>query len=315
MVSLLEVHGSAPREVGARMVILQDGGFTGTIGGGALEWQAIASAQRALTQAVRDGAAPAVRIIKQALGPNLGQCCGGSVRLLVEVFAPARLSEIAPLMTAERGGVFATEGHMEEHRVHRVIVADGHIPDAALLSEQFGEKKQTLALFGAGHVGRALVVALAPHNFKIEWIDSRAGAFPSLIPGDVNILPSLDPVGALAGLPDDTFVLVMSHSHALDLDVVCAALRAGRFAYVGLIGSATKRARFQSRLRQADLSAAEIAKMVCPIGIAGIKSKQPAAIAASVVADLLCRVERWADAGEQDHKVPNLVWGVEGRGT
>ena len=196
---------------------------------------------------------------------------------------------------------------MEEFRVTRTIEKGDATNDAAdgddsltidklLLRERFGRPKQTLALFGAGHVGRALVLALAPLDFEIVWIDPRDDAFPSVVPGDVRVVRSRNLVEELTKLPDDAFVLVMSYSHALDFDVVHGALGTRRFAYVGLIGSATKRARFQNRLRQVGMDQMDIDRLVCPIGIKGIKSKQPSVIATSVAADLLHRVEELAHA-------------------
>ena len=318
MASVVEVRGSAPREAGARMVVLCDGGFTGTIGGGALEWQAIANAQAAIASAVANQRVPPPRLFHQALGPDLGQCCGGLVRLLLEVFEPTRLAEVTALAEAEAAGPFLTEGRIEELRVTRAIDASGAtngttdgvdslLIGESLLRERFGRPKQALALFGAGHVGRALVLALAPLDFEVVWIDSRDDAFPSVVPGDVRWMQSRSPVEELAKLPDDAFVLVMSHSHALDLDLVHGALRAGRFAYVGLIGSATKRARFQNRLRQAGMDQTDIDRLVCPIGSAGIKSKRPPVIAASVAADLLFRVEEMARAQNGNREAPQVV--------
>ena len=231
-----------------------------------------------------------------ALGPDLGQCCGGSVRLLLEVFTPERSAEVQALADAEGAGLFVTEGRITERCVERRIL-DRDLPgseesllaaDGRLL-ERFGTQKQVLALIGAGHVGRALILALAPLDFSVVWIDPRKDEFPSVVPGDVRVVVAAEPAAELAAVPDGAFVLVMSHSHALDFDVVLAALKARRFGYVGLIGSATKKARFLSRMRQAGLGEDDIARLVCPIGIAGIASKQPAAIAASVVADLLRR--------------------------
>ena len=107
-----------------------------------------------------------------------------------------------------------------------------------------------LYLFGAGHVGRALALALAPLPYAVRWIDGRDGAFPQAVPGNVTCIQSANPVQDLQSATDGSFVLIMTHSHALDLAVTEAALRDARFAYVGLIGSATKRARFEKRLRE-----------------------------------------------------------------
>ena len=134
-----------------------------------------------------------------------------------------------------------------------------------------------------------MIVALAPLDFSVVWIDPRRDEFPAIVPGDVRVVVAAEPAAELDTVPDGAFVLVMSHSHALDFDVVLAALRARRFGYVGLIGSASKKARFISRMRQAGLADDDIERLVCPIGVDGITSKQPAVIAASVVADLLRR--------------------------
>ena len=303
LLSIVDAKGSAPREAGARMVVLEDGSFAGTIGGGELEWQAIARARAALAESGAGGEPPPVGLDRMALGPDLGQCCGGSVRVLREVFTPGRSGEVEALADAEKAGPFATEGRIGEQCVERTIVDHDHpggedsmlAADGRLL-EHFGTRKQVLALIGAGHVGRALIIALAPLDFSVVWIDPREDAFPSIVPGDVRVVVAAAPAAALDAVPDGAFVLVMSHSHGLDFDVVLAALRARRFGYVGLIGSATKKARFRSRLAQAGLGDDDIERLVCPIGIAGIDSKQPAVIAASVVASLLRRRDAMAPA-------------------
>jgi xanthine dehydrogenase accessory factor len=159
------------------------------------------------------------------------------------------------------------------------------------VTEVFGMDRRRVLLFGAGHVGKALILALAPHPFDILWVDSRPDAFPSISPEQVRFLHTADPVSALRDAPSGAFVLVMTHSHALDLQIVESALGAERFGYVGLIGSATKRARFVKRLTDAGLTAEAIEALVCPVGIEGIRSKRPAAIAAAVTAQLLGRDE------------------------
>ena len=301
LVSIVDAKGSAPREAGARMVVLQDGSFAGTIGGGTLEWRAIERARAALAKGTVGWVAPPVDLSRMSLGPDLGQCCGGSVRILMEVFTPDRSAEVQALADAEKAGFFATEGRIGERSVERTVLTrdlpggeDSLLGADGRLLERFGAHKQVLALIGAGHVGRALILALAPLDFSVVWIDPRKDEFPSIVPGDVRVVVSAAPAGELDAVPDGAFVLVMSHSHALDFDVVLAALRARRFGYVGLIGSATKKARFISRMRQAGLEDGDIARLVCPIGIDGIQSKVPAAIAASVVADLLRRRDAMA---------------------
>ena len=305
LVTVVDVRGSAPREVGARMVIMPDGAFRGTIGGGALEWQAIARARESLERH-----APLVRLSRHALGPELGQCCGGSVRLLTEVFRRDRVQEVQELAVAERNGPFGTRSEISEERVLREpapgaadaraapLLLDGH-----LLAESFGHRPRSVALFGAGHVGRALMLALAPLPFGVIWIDERADAFPAVVPGNVRALHSRDAAAEVAALPDRAFVVVMTHSHPLDLAIVHAALAAGRFDYVGLIGSKSKLARFSRRLREAGMEKATFAQLVCPIGVAGIRSKLPAAIAAAVAAELLQREEALDSPGHGSNSI------------
>ncbi len=303
MVTVVTVRGSAPREAGARMIVDAAGGFTGTIGGGTLEWKALAIAQRQLA----DPATPRFIPRRFALGPELGQCCGGQVELAFERFSAIDLPEIAGLGDRESRGAFVTELAVTElafadaaagnaavgHRLVRAAPGDfaATAYENGWLIERFGEEPRRLLLFGAGHVGRALVMALAPLPFAVRWVDPRADAFPTHIPQNVEAVALDDPAAALATAPAGAFVLVMTHSHALDLELVRAALAAGRFPYVGVIGSATKRARFTRQLRDHGIAAAAIEAMVCPIGMVGFRSKLPAAIAAGTVAELLVRDE------------------------
>jgi xanthine dehydrogenase accessory factor len=294
MATIVETFGSSPREAGARVVVMPDGTFFGTIGGGTLEWRVIAELQGALGRP--RGASCERRSV--ALGPELGQCCGGRVDLALEVFDASSREAVAMLAEAERNGPFRTTA--SEGRggplVRRIdaggdVAIGGAARHGAVIEEGFGDDRRPLYLFGAGHVGRAVVLALAPLPFAVDWIDPRPDAFPAHVPGNVRCIRADDVPATLAAAVDGSFVLVMTHSHALDLAVVLAALSAGRFPYVGLIGSATKRARFTRQLRDAGLSAEQIAALVSPIGVPGIRSKLPAAIAASVASDLLIRDE------------------------
>jgi xanthine dehydrogenase accessory factor len=240
-VTVERAQGSTPREAGASMFVLASGDFHGTIGGGALEWEALH-----LARTLFEPGQPAFLRRDFPLGPELAQCCGGRMTLRFERFEPA---------------------------------------DISLAGEEVDERTP-LALFGAGHVGRALVLALAPLPFRIRWIDARADAFPSLAPANVEMRAPIDPVAEVDGLDDGAFVLVMTHSHPLDLAIVSRALPRP-FPFVGLIGSATKRARFESRMKDAGLAEAARARLVCPVGVEGIDGKEPAVIAASMAAALL----------------------------
>ena len=316
LVTVAAVRGSAPREPGARLVVAPDGGFRGTVGGGELEWRALGAARSALS---RD--TPTAAFDRFALGPDLGQCCGGSVRLLTEVFDRDRLEEVRALAAGEAAGPFVTRGRIGPRAVERAVEGGGadeapgglpaaqrsgntlpgaggvpandglpvEVRDDDVIIERFRDPRRTVWLFGAGHVGRALMLALAPLPFDVTWIDEREGLFPAAVPANVHPLHSADPAAEVARAPSEAFVVVMTHHHPLDLAIVHAALAAERFAYVGLIGSASKRARFTRRLREAGVAEDRIAGLVCPVGMTSIRSKLPAAIAAGIAAQLLER--------------------------
>ena len=293
MVTMAATRGSSPRDAGARMIVNPDGTFTGTIGGGTLEWKAIAIAQAALA----NPNASKAEARGFALGPELGQCCGGNVELIVEIVESSRREAIAEFARREAAGHLTTRGRVSaENGVERQIVEDEMEPGSAayaagVLTEGFGDDRRTLFLFGAGHVGRALALALAPLPFAVTWLDPRPEAFPAYVPGNVTLVRLDDPAEALADAPDGSFVLVMTHSHPLDLAIVHAALAGGRFPYVGLIGSKSKRARFTRQLAAAGISQERIAGLVCPIGVDGVHSKAPAVIAAATVTEMLIRDE------------------------
>jgi xanthine dehydrogenase accessory factor len=219
----------------------------GTIGGGHVEHEAIALARQMLVRGRHD-----VQQREYKLGPSLGQCCGGTMTLRFEFVA-------------------ADEADAAQSKLR--------VPHAPL------------ALFGGGHVGRAIVNALGPLPFGVTWIDSRDGIFPRDVPANVECEHS-DPVqAAVPMLQAQSRVLIMSFSHAEDLDIVAACLKRLRerddLPYVGLIGSATKWATFRHRLEQRGFGETELARITCPIGIAGITGKRPEVIAASAVAQVL----------------------------
>ena len=251
LVTVEKTRGSVPREAGAWMAVFSTttGGVIGTIGGGNLEWDAMRQASESLA---RPGAAGPVWEQSITLGPSLGQCCGGALVL----------------------------------RFERVEASH-----AVTLRERLTEHHQPLALFGGGHVGRAIVQALAPLPFDVTWIDSRDEVFPADMPAQV-VAEHSDPVhAAVHELMAGSAVLIMSFSHAEDLDIVAACLQRERehrdLGFIGLIGSRTKWATFRHRLEQRGFDANELARITCPIGLPGIGGKEPAVIAASVVAQLL----------------------------
>jgi xanthine dehydrogenase accessory factor len=289
LVTLARVEGSSPREAGTRMVVRPSGGFHGTVGGGALEFAALEAANEAL----RRGRGPARRR-SLALGPELGQCCGGRVEWRIETFDKRDLNDLSPLAIAEVGGASATlSARLEpDGRVQRTLGSGVSERRLARLAEEswtepLGVLVRAVYLFGAGHVGRALALALAPLPFAVRWIDPRRDAFPTHAPVNVTLIHAPEPPAELVSAPDSALVVVMTHSHALDLEIVAEALRVERFGYVGLIGSATKRARFLSQMRAAGRTEVQLARLVCPIGVPGLESKDPAVIAASTAAQLL----------------------------
>ncbi len=295
LVTLTRIQGSSPREAGARMVVRPSGGFHGTIGGGALEWAALDAAQSAL----KHGRGPAERR-SLALGPELAQCCGGRVEWRIETFDRRDLVDLSPIADVEGNGAATLKASLGgDGRVDRRLEKEARgeeltarLPGPEGWTEPLGESARAVYLFGAGHVGRAVALALAPLPFAVRWIDSRREAFPAYSPANVVLIHALEPATEVAHAPEGGLIVVMTHSHGLDLEIVTAALAAGRFGYVGLIGSATKRARFVTQMRAAGLTEASLLQLVCPIGLAEVKGKDPAVIAASTAAQLLIASER-----------------------
>jgi xanthine dehydrogenase accessory factor len=247
-IRVAEVQGSGPREPGAWMAVFADA-VVGTIGGGHLEFEAIDHARALLA------GRPVERQRRFALGPALGQCCGGVVHLAFEGLA-----------AADRDRLRAQ--------------AQGEL-----------QAQMPVALFGGGHVGRAIVQLLGTLPVRTLWIDSRDGIFPAELPANAQAEHS-DPVqAAVPALDAGSRVLIMSFSHAEDLDIVAACLRRQRehddLPFVGLIGSKTKWATFRHRLEARGFGAAELARITCPIGVPGIGGKEPEVIAVAVAAQLL----------------------------
>lgn len=248
LVSVEQGQGSVPRENGAWMAVFADQ-VIGTIGGGHLEWSAITSAQAQLPTATEPWRT------EVALGPSLGQCCGGRVRLLFEPVSAQDLDRLSPRLSPT---------------LHPV------------------------ALFGGGHVGHAIVQALAPLPFAVHWVDSRDGVFPDHLPEQTRTEHS-EPVHlAVRDIAAHSRVLIMSFSHAEDWDIVAACLQRQRehhdLPFVGLIGSQTKWVTFSRRLRERGFGDDELRHITCPIGLPGIQGKAPAVIAASVAAQMLLQL-------------------------
>ncbi|MDQ2066937.1 xanthine dehydrogenase accessory protein XdhC [Xinfangfangia sp. CPCC 101601] len=273
-------EGSSPREAGAEMLVWQDG-QSGTIGGGTLEFEAVARA-RALLE--RSGAPVLTRI---PLGPALGQCCGGSVSLV------SHLLDAAALAAMEGQALVATGQGEMPLAVRRLLSAargQGQSSLARLvegwLVEPVTLPKRQLWIWGAGHVGRAMVAVFEPlPDFEITWIDTSRARFPEAIPESVTPIWSERPEALAAHAPPNAEHLILTYSHALDLEL-CHRLLGRGFDWLGLIGSATKWARFRSRLRGLGHQALAIDRITCPIGDRSL-GKHPQAIAIGVAVQLM----------------------------
>ncbi|MBC7739238.1 MAG: xanthine dehydrogenase accessory protein XdhC [Candidatus Saccharibacteria bacterium] len=271
-------EGSAPREAGAAMLVWADG-QSGTIGGGTLEWQAVLRARGML-------AAGGCVLTREALGPGLGQCCGGAVTLLTEIYDTVPTGfQNGPLIAR------ATAGQPMPLAVKRFLAAarnQGQQPPAQLIGgwmvEPTAPPRRPLWIWGAGHVGRALVDVLRPlPDFDLTWVDIAPDRFPHC--SQVRILPVADPADTVTLAPTNARHLIVTFSHSLDLEL-CHRLLTHGFAGCGLIGSATKWARFRSRLKALDHVPDQIARITCPIGDPAL-GKHPQAIAIGVASALL----------------------------
>lgn len=268
LVTILATEGSAPRGAGARMVVTQRS-LHGTIGGGALEHQAAAQAR-----AILDHPPGSWRVQDYPLGPLLGQCCGGRVRLMVE-----RLAQVP-----DKDGSFAVtlgEGVSRAPGIALPLAARGELPQSgATFLEPVETDSLPVFLFGAGHVGRAIAARAPGVPLHIAWFDVRPDAAET--PGVV-LATEDEMVACAADVPAGAAVAILTHDHALDYRLTAAAL-SGKAGFVGLIGSATKRARFLSRLAGEGVDAS---RLTCPIGLPGIAGKEPEVIAIATLAQLL----------------------------
>ncbi|AOE84465.1 xanthine dehydrogenase accessory protein XdhC [Pseudomonas sp. TCU-HL1] len=230
LVTIIEERGSTPRNAGSKMVVTAERIFE-TIGGGHLEFKAMAIAREMLESRTQD-----TRLERFSLGASLGQCCGGAT---------------------------------------------------VLLFEPMGQPQAHIAVFGAGHVGRALVPLLASLPCKVRWIDSRENEFPEHIPAGVEKVVNEEVIDEIAEMPKGSYFIVMTHNHQLDLELTAEILKRNDFAYFGLIGSKTKRVKFEHRLRERGFATETVQRMRCPMGIAEVKGKLPMEIAISIAGEVV----------------------------
>jgi len=316
LVTVAASKGSAPREPGAKMLV-REHDFDGTIGGGHLEHRALELARSMLQ------AGQARRFERFALGPSLGQCCGGVAWLAFERADASHMALLRARRNHDTWRLIALDGEPEwalfdasgarlagtpdapdapyspyspvVDRATRVIEAEG---GRRWLFDPIVAPRAHLMLFGAGHVGAAIVRALAELPCRVTWVDEREALFPPQVPANVTVEATDTPEALVEQAAPGTSFLVMTHSHALDLRLCHAILSRRAGDWFGLIGSSTKRSQFEARLRQRGVTDARIADMVCPIGLPGIGGKAPAVIAASCAAQLLAVWESGQRAAE-----------------
>ncbi|MWK57028.1 xanthine dehydrogenase accessory protein XdhC [Pseudomonas otitidis] len=242
LVTIIEERGSTPRNAGSKMVVTAERIYE-TIGGGHLEFKAMAIAREMLASGSRD-----TRLERFSLGASLGQCCGGAT---------------------------------------------------VLLFEPMDQPQAQIALFGAGHVGRALAPLLASLPCKVRWIDSRESEFPEQVPTGVEKVVNDEVVDEVDALPSGSYFIVMTHNHQLDLELTAAILKRNDFAYFGLIGSRTKRVKFEHRLRERGFASETVQRMRCPMGLAEVKGKLPVEIAISIAGEIIATYN--ATFGQKDN--------------
>lgn len=243
LVGIEAAEGSTPREAGACMAVSPNA-IAGTIGGGQLEFHCIDIARHMLSDGAED------QLLDIPLGPQMGQCCGGRVRVSLR---HAGAAEIALFSAREKAEAAA---------------------------------RPPVLIFGAGHTGRALAQALAPLPVSVSLIDDRDDVM-SALPAAVTCIRMADPVDAIVSAPANAAFVVLSHSHALDYRLAEAALARGDAAYVGMIGSTTKRARFESSFLRSGGRRETLTRLTCPIGGSDVDDKRPEVIAALTAAELV----------------------------
>jgi len=300
LVTIMQTAGSAPRDAGTQMLICGDKQW-GSIGGGSLEYVVAEQARRLLESQ------EFFRVQSYPLGPLLAQCCGGRVRVLLERLDGSQISLLRDICVAHpiRLTLQTTCMQGSLHReligagqTHAVCLEDAcgqsldiHAPldDGFVLRQPLPFPDPHLFIFGAGHVGKAVAGIAATLPLTTGWYDSRAdvtgGNFKGLTP------EHNDGLGAAESAPPNGLYLIVTHSHALDYALVRVILKRNDFLYCGLIGSKTKRARFETRLQADGIAPEIIARLTCPVGLIGLKSKRPEIIAVAVAAEILLKIE------------------------
>lgn len=341
--------GSTPRETGAVMVVTPDR-VSGTVGGGHLEHEAT----RISREALASSAPAAQWLVRFPLAARLGQCCGGVSTLCFATLdhaAAAWLETVASCVRARTPfaivGRIASDAKMGDRLIVTADDARGSIGDSTLDSaavalargrlrsptgDRIGDTfvglvgENTLLVhcvrpqaipvivFGNGHVGRALVHVLGAVDAEVRWVDEREEDFPDAVPANVEIVATSDAAREVANAPRHACIVVMTHSHALDFDIVEAALARDDWTYVGLIGSKSKRAQFERRLLARGMAPDALRRLVCPIGAGPLRSKAPGVIAVAAAAEILATREASLVSPAAGDSRPGRVLALRGRG-
>lgn len=312
LVTVAATRGSTPRAPGARMIVTA-ADSQGSIGGGQLEQRAIALARGLLADA-----ASTASLVRFPLGASVGQCCGGAVELVFEPVTGAARGWVAAacaLAAADRpwgrrvaldggatrvfdggtvGAVFTLAAQAERASSLLAGASDSAVLAAAFpatgadsLIDVCVPPELQLVLFGAGHVGRALAEVLGRLPLRVRWVDARAHEFPASVAANIERRCTDTPEAEVRDAPADAVFLVLTHSHALDFELVRAILERGDFRLCGLLGSQSKRTRFEQRLRARGVAEHAIARLHCPLGVPGLAGKEPEVIAIAIAAEVL----------------------------
>jgi xanthine dehydrogenase accessory factor len=287
-VLILKTFGSAPRDEGTTMLIWDSGQF-GTIGGGELEYQVTRLAKKIIID--NKGS----RIKKFSLGPDMGQCCGGAVELLIEILDETKVKFISvddgffarPVFKNEKS--LNVQALIKSYRNKSVPIKTSF--KDGWLFEPVTKEKELIWIYGAGHVGTAIANILSKlSQFSVTCIDTSQDRYPDNFPKTVEKLITKNPAQIVQYAPSETHHLILTYSHALDLEI-CHQLLQHNFATAGLIGSKTKWARFKKRLNELNYTFEQINRIICPIGEPSF-GKSPYEIAIGVASMLLEKKEK-----------------------
>ena len=285
-----EAKGSTPREAGADMYVTANE-TSGTIGGGTLEFEAMALVRQMLAEIPENSIGFTRKFRTFALGPNLGQCCGGQVTLMFEGFTPSCLEVLASAYRPSAAG-YIHKARPQFQASDICVLAKDKVRAPA-----YDKNSQTLHLpaekplvpfylYGAGHVGRAVMAAVSGLSLEKIWVDTAVSRFPVSADPSVTMVPAADMCVVAAHAPKGAIHIVMSYSHRIDEVLVYTILKKDDFARLGLIGSDTKYRRFCTSLRKKGIGDNQLAQLVCPIGVPVLKSKIPSHVGLSVATQI-----------------------------